>query len=39
MGQVGVPAFQVGEVGQEKGHGAPCRFLNACHFWRQPHPV
>ena len=34
-----MPVLPVGEVGQEKSVGTPCRFLNACHFWLQPYPV
>ena len=34
-----VPVLPAGKVGQKKGDGTPCRFLNACCFRCQQHPV
>ena len=34
-----VPLPPAGKLGQKKGDGPPCRFLNACRFWRQHRPV
>jgi len=34
----GIHFTPAGDVGQEKGDDTPCRFRNACFFWRQLRP-